>query len=130
MKIIIETIPHGEQRYPTVGDYWEDPDGTVQVRVSEMDDWRYVILVAVHEIIEMMLTRHRGIDEETISKFDIAFEQARERGEVVGEPGDAANSPYQREHFFATNLERLLAAELGVDWWVYEHYVDHLGVKR
>ncbi len=78
----------------------------------------------------MMLTRRRGIDEETISRFDVRFEEARERGEVKGEPGDAGDSPYRHEHFFATNLERLLAAELGVDWAVYEHYVDHLGVKR
>ena len=35
MKINIETIPHGDQRYPTVGDYWDDSDGVVQVRVSE-----------------------------------------------------------------------------------------------
>jgi hypothetical protein len=130
MKINVETIAHEAQRYPTVGDYWEDGDGTVQVRVSEMEDWRYVILVAVHELVEMMLTRHRGIDELTISQYDVRFEQARERGEVHGEPGDAADSPYKREHFFATNLERLLAAELGVDWATYEHHVDSLGVKR
>jgi hypothetical protein len=130
MKINVETIPHDQQRYPTVGDYWEDPDGTVQVRVSEMEEWRYVILVAVHELVEMMLTRHRGIDEEAISHFDMRFEQARERGEVQGEPGDARESPYKREHFFATNVERLLAAELGVDWATYDHHVDHLGVKR
>ena len=130
MKINIETVPHDQQRYPTVGDYWEDPDGMVQVRVSEMEDWRYVILVAVHELVEMMLTRHRSISEQVISEYDMRFEKARELGEVTGEPGDATDSPYRREHFFATNLERLLAAELAVDWAVYEHYVDHLGVKR
>jgi hypothetical protein len=130
MKIVVETIPHDKQRYPTVGDYWEDSDGTVQVRVSEMEDWRYVILVAVHELVEMMLTRQRGIDEETISKFDIAFEHARGHGTCHGEPGDAHDSPYKREHFFATNVERLLCAELGVDWATYEHHVDHLGIKR
>lgn len=130
MKINIETVPHEEQRYPTVGDYWEDASGTVQVRVSEMHDWRYVILVAVHEQIELMLTRYRGITEESISAFDIEFERKRELGQVTGEPGDAPDAPYRREHFFATNVERLLAAELGVDWAAYEHHVDHLGVKR
>jgi hypothetical protein len=129
MKINIETVPHEGQRYPTVGDYWEE-DGVVQVRVSEMDDWRYVILVAVHELVEMMLTRYRGVPEEAISAFDVAFEEARERGAAHGEPGDAPDAPYRREHFFATNLERLLAAELGVDWAAYEHHVDNLGTKR
>lgn len=129
MKIEIQTVPHGEQRYPTVGDYWADAGGTEQIRVSEMHDWRYVILVAVHELIEMMLTRHRGISEDAIGSFDMDFERRREQGLVTGEPGDHPAAPYRREHFFATNVERLLAAEIGVDWAVYERYVDTLGVK-
>ena len=128
MRINVETIPHHEQRYPTVGDYWE-ADGVVQIRVSEMHDWRYVILVAVHELVEMMLTRYRGISQEAIGAFDMEFEKKREVGLVAGEPGDAPEAPYRREHFFSTNLERLLAAELGVDWPIYETYVDALGVK-
>jgi hypothetical protein len=129
MKIVVETIPHGAQRYPTVGDYWEDPDGVMQIRVSEMEDWRYVILVAVHELAEMMLTRWRGISEEAIGEFDMEFEKKRELGLAVGEPGDDPRAPYRREHFFATSIERLLAAELGVDWAEYETHVDSLGVK-
>jgi hypothetical protein len=128
MRIEVQTIPHHGQRYPTVGDYW-DADDAVQIRVSEMDDWRYVILVALHEIVESMLARYRGISEETIGSFDMEFEKKREQGLVRGEPGDAPDSPYRREHFFATSLERLLAAELGVDWAQYEAHVDSLGIK-
>ncbi len=130
MKICIETIPHEQQRYPTVGDYWEDPDGTEQVRVSRMIDWRYEILVAVHEVVEWALTRERGIREEDISAFDVEYERLRERELVKGEPGDNPKAPYRREHFFATNLERLFAAELGVEWQEYEQYVDELGIKK
>jgi len=129
LKIYIETIPHHRQRYPTVGDYWED-NGVDQVRVSEMKDWRYEVLVAVHELVEMVLTRQRGIAEEAITEFDIGFEESREKQLVKGEPGDHPHSPYRREHFFATNLERLLAAELGVDWFEYDQYVDALGIKK
>jgi hypothetical protein len=129
MRINIETIPHDAQRYPTVGDYWQDADGVLQIRVSEMHDWRYVILVAVHELAEMMLTRWRGISEETIGHFDMEFERKRGHDLVKGEPGDAPGAPYRREHFFATNVERLLAGELGVDWAEYEAHVDALGVK-
>jgi hypothetical protein len=129
MKIHVETIPHEAQRYPTVGDYWEQ-DGVEQVRVSEMRDWRYEVLVIVHELIEMAITRHRGIPEQAISEFDIAFESSREERLIVGEPGDHPQAPYRREHFFATNLERLLAAELEVDWFEYERYVDGLGIKK
>ena len=130
MKINIETIPHGEQRYPTVGDYWDDDQGVVQVRVSDMKDWRYEALVAVHELIEMFLTKHREIAEPIISEFDIKFEQSREQALVTGEPGDHPNSPYRREHFFATNLERLLSSELDVDWFEYDRDVDALGIKK
>lgn len=129
MKIRIETIPHQAQRYPTVGDYWDEA-GVEEIRVSEMPDWRYEALVAVHEMIEMILVKHRGISEQSISQFDIAFEQSREEGKVRGEPGDDPRAPYQKEHFFATNLERLLAAELGVDWFEYDTLVDGLGVKK
>jgi hypothetical protein len=126
----IETIPHDQQRYPTVGDYWEDEHGVEQIRVSEMMDWRYEVLVAVHEIVEMALARQRGIEEQAISEFDIRFEQDKEKGLVTGEAGDNVNAPYRREHFFATNLERLFAGELGVDWFEYDRYVDALGFKK
>lgn len=126
----IESIPHESQRYPTVGDYWLDENGVEQVRVSEMPDWRYEALVVIHELIEMIITRHRGIAEEDITRFDIDFEESREKALVVGEPGDHPKAPYRREHFFATNLERLLAAELDVDWFEYDRFVDALGVKK
>jgi hypothetical protein len=130
MKIQLETIPHEQQRYPTVGDYWEDENGVEQVRVSAMKDWRYEVLVGVHELIELALARHRGISEKAISDFDIAFESSKEQGSVSGEAGDHPLAPYRREHFFATSLERMLAAELDVDWGEYERYIDTLGIKK
>lgn len=129
MRINIEVIPHEQQRYPTVGDYWME-DGVQQVRVSHLPDWRYEILVAVHEIVELAITRHRGIPEGVISQFDVEFEKLRESRLRSGEPGDHPDSPYRREHFFATNLERLLAGELDVNWFAYEEYVDGLGIKK
>ena len=58
MKTQIETVPHGSQRDPTVGDYSDDEAGVEQVRVSEMPDWRYETLVAVHEMVERILVKH------------------------------------------------------------------------
>jgi hypothetical protein len=130
VKIHIESIPHEQQRYPTVGDYWEDDAGVEQVRVSELADWRHEALVAVHELVEWILTKHRDISEPAISEFDVAFERDREHALVLGEPGDDPRAPYRREHFFATNVERLLAAELDVDWRAYEALVDGLGIKK
>lgn len=129
MRINIETIPHELQRYPTVGDYWQE-DSVEQVRISEMKDWRYEVLVMVHELIEMALTRHRNVSEEAITAFDVKFEAERLEGLRTGEPGDDPAAPYRREHTFATNVERLLAAELDVDWATYEVYVDSLGFKK
>ncbi|MBV8844152.1 MAG: hypothetical protein JO307_15195 [Bryobacterales bacterium] len=129
MHINIETIPHEMQRYPTVGDYWQE--GNIeQVRVSAMKDWRYEVLVTIHELIEMALTRQHGVSEGAITEFDIKFETERLEGLRFGEPGDDPDAPYRREHMFATKLERLLAAELDVDWDQYELYVDSLGFKK
>jgi len=130
LRMNIQTIPHEAQRYPTVGDYWLDENGIEQIRVSEMMDWRYEVLVAVHEIVEMALTRQRGIEEQAITEFDIKFEADKEKGLVAGEAGDNVNAPYRKEHFFATSLERLFAAELGVNWFEYDRYVDALGFKK
>ena|ERR1041385_1144907 len=129
MRINIETIPHENQRYPTVGDYWQEGE-VEQVRISSMKDWRYEVLVTVHELVEMALTRHRGISEESITNFDVKFEAKRLDGLRAGEPGDDPEAPYRREHMFATNLERMLAAELDVEWPEYERYVDSLGFKK
>jgi len=102
MKIIVETIPHEAQRYPTVGDYWEDPDGVVQIRVSHMEDWRYVILVAVHELAEMMLTRWRGIPEEAIGSFDMEFEKKRERRTAASTSSPRTSSASSRRSSAST----------------------------
>ncbi|HUS05688.1 MAG TPA: hypothetical protein VMZ52_05315 [Bryobacteraceae bacterium] len=82
-----------------------------------MRDWRYEVLVAVHKLIEMALTRRRNIAEQASSEFDIAFEDSREKALVTREPHDNVNAPYKPEHFLATKLERLFAAELGAGWF-------------
>lgn len=122
--IIIKTIPHGDQRYPTVGDY-KEYDDRIEIRVSEMGNERYEQLVAVHELIEKILCKRWGIREEEIDKFDIIYENRRKEGDV-SEPGDAVNCPYREEHFFATNIERQLALELGINWQDYDGVVSSL----
>ena len=125
MKIVIETIPHKEMRYDTVGDYWIDPDGTMQIRVSDMGNWKYELLVAIHELVEQNLCLDRGIKEEDISNFDIQFEKDREEGKrsKEAEPGDDPAAPYRKEHFTATNIERILCEALGVNWKEYDDKV-------
>lgn len=121
MRISIVTIPHEHQRYPTVGDWFSRwPDYVLQVRVSETGDSRYNALVAVHELIEALLCEARGISEESVTAFDVAHPE-------MDDPGGDPAAPYHREHTFATQIEMLLAEELGVDWDEYEAALITLG---
>jgi hypothetical protein len=123
MKVIIETIPHSEQRYPTVGDWRWVKEDTLAISVTEMADWRHVLLVAVHELVEAGLCKDAGITQEEVDKFDIDFEAHREEGNE-DEPGDDPKAPYQREHGFATAVERMMAAEMLVNWKEYEQALN------
>ena len=127
MKIDIETIEHKDHRYETVGDYWED-EGVRYIRVSDMGNEKYEFLVALHELIEQALCKDRGVTNEQIDEWDLGFEEQRKAGmrSETAEPGDAEFCPYKKEHFFATNIERLMAAELGVDWREYENKINSL----
>lgn len=128
MDISVKVIPHSEQRYETVGDWWFDEDGTLQIRVSRMADDRYNCLVAIHEAIEAILCRNHGITAEAVDAFDKYFEAKRDRGEVGAdeEAGEDEDAPYRWEHFFATKIEYLFAAELGVAWQDYDAAVHAL----
>jgi hypothetical protein len=124
-KIVIEFIPHETQRYPTAGDYWVDDTGNWQIRVSRMSNWKHQVLIAVHELVEKALCVDRGITDEEITEFDKKYEADRVTGAHPpdAEPGDNRLAPYRKEHFHATNIERLLAEQLGVDWEKHDHEV-------
>ena len=124
MKIIIETISHKSHRYETVGD-WYFKKGDLYVFVSDMKCVNYEFLIAIHEAIEAQLCCVRGIDEKKITAFDKRFENKRKKGNT-DEPGDSPKAPYRKEHFFATNIERQIAHELGVDWTKYEQKINSL----
>jgi hypothetical protein len=127
---ILAAKPHHLQRYDTCGDwnYSDSKDGETlrfDVSVSEMPDWRYEALVGVHELVEALLCKHRGISDADVTAFDVAYEAKRPEGDD-SEPGDDPAAPYHREHQFATQVEKLLAAELGVDWQAYEAAINAL----
>jgi hypothetical protein len=136
LNINVRTIPHDQQRYPTVGDWWYDFEtNTWEIRVSDMGDWRYEALVAIHEEHEVLAFYYKVCNKLTIEEmvalvdnFDIQFEKERAAGKHTpeDEPGDDPNCPVVKEHFFATNLERLFAIALGVDWNEYSKAVEAL----
>ena len=128
MRIVIESIPHDQQRYPTVGDWKIEPDGTWHILVSEMKDWRHIFLVGRHELDEMAMCIHDDVSEQEITDFDIQFEKEREQGlhTVEEEPGDSPKAPYRKQHFKATNNERDMSIPLQVDFYEYDKEVMSL----
>jgi len=125
MKITIETIPHTQQRYPTVGDWFTDTDGTLVIRVSDLGDSRMEALVAIHELVEVLLCQHKAIPQAEVDAFDIKFEATRMPGNT-DEPGDDPQAPYKRQHCLATGIERTMASALDVDWSEYEGKLEAL----
>lgn len=115
MRIVIESLPHGEQRYPTVGDWYRDATdyGALRISVSETTDPRDMLLVAIHELIEATLCEYRGISEQAVTDFDMANLES-------DDPGSLPDAPYHREHVLAECVERLMARELDRNWQGYE----------
>jgi hypothetical protein len=128
MEIHIKSIPGSKQRYETVGDYWYDDEGVLQVRVSDMGNEFYEKLVAIHELIEEALTKKRGLTEPEIKDFDEAFERARAMGlrREDEEPGFHNDAPYLREHTLATSCEMMMCALAGESWSDYDRVVVNL----
>ena len=118
MRIVVRTIPHAHQAYPTVGDWVFNGDELI-VFVSELGDTNMEFLVALHEMIEAMVCDKAGIAEIDVSSFDKGHPE-------LDDPGGDRRAPYHRQHVFAENIERMVAQELGVDWNAYTAKVDNL----
>jgi len=110
-KATIDTIPHRDQRYDTIGDWYQEGARQI-IRISSMGCREYEFLVAIHEMVEAELCRKMGISEQTVDAWDLAHEDEEE-------PGAMEKCPYREAHMRAEAIERVLANDLGVDW---EHY--------
>lgn len=124
MRFIVETIPHDHQRYPTCGDWWWDGD-TLQMRVSELGDWRMEACIAYHELFEALACLSAEVSQESVDAFDREYEANRKLGEK-SEPGDDPRAPYYQQHQAAMVAERHLANVLGVRWVDYEERLGSL----
>lgn len=124
MKISGWTIPHKKQRYSTCGD-WKGSLKHIVISVSRMKNLDYCFLIFIHEVIEAWLCLKRGITEEQVTAFDIAYEAQRTE-DNESEPGDDRDAPYRKEHQFATKIEHMLAEEIGINWEEYEKALDSL----
>lgn len=125
LQIDVKTIPHSQQRYETVGDWFYGSDGTWRFRISNLGDWRMELAVAVHEIVECALCRYAGIPTVEIDNFDKDFEACRVEGNT-DEPGDDPKALYHVQHCIATGVERIVIALLGVSWKEYDDKINSL----
>jgi hypothetical protein len=125
VKIVSTELPHREQRYDTVGDYQVEQsefsnEEIWRFKISRTGDWRASAAIFLHEYIEAMLTKARGISVERIDEWDARKTTLTK----TQEPGDQPGCPYRLEHRFAENLERLFVAELGLTWQEYEEEIE------
>lgn len=118
MNINIRVIPESEMRPEVSGaDWFWDQDGNLQVRVSPMSDWRREILLALHETVEAIMCMHNGVSQQAVDAYDKAYYETHECDK---DAGDEADAPYVHEHCLATAIERILCAELDVNWASYD----------
>lgn len=115
LKIRIETIPHSQQRYDTVGDWFVD-DGWLVIRVSDLGSWKQETCVAVHELVEYSLCMAADVMSDQVDAFDMAW---KPHGGIE-EPGDDMDAPYYQQHQVACAIERFMASELQLNWAEYE----------
>lgn len=113
LNVHIHSKPYRQLRYETYGDYESFADGSLEITVVQLPDWRYESLIALHELVEEMVTRARGITEPEILAFDLAHLE-------LADPGMDTRAPYHKEHVLATAIEMIVAQALGVDWAAYE----------
>ena len=75
--------------------------------------WRAEACVLVHELIELLLCRHRGISWASIDDFDMSHPE-------LDDPGSCKRAPYHKEHVFATKVEKMLCALFSMNWTAYD----------
>lgn len=114
--IQIDIIPHEEQRYNTVGDYYER-DGQVYFKISHMGNYNYELLILIHELLERHVCQLQDISDEDIDNWDMAHLDDPE-------PGSLPGCPYGVAHWAADHVERIVAQVLGVSWDDYSSACD------
>ena len=118
MNIHIKVVPRSKMRKIVSGaDWFWDKRGNLQVRIEPMSDWRYEVLLCLHEAIEAVLCKHNGVSQTSVDEFDVEYDKHHA---TDCNAGDDPKAPYRREHCLATACERVIAAELDVCWETYD----------
>lgn len=125
---ILKKINKLEKRYDTIGDYYRDLEGHDIVTTIDTGNDIYNDLVLIHELVERVMTKHKGITIEQIDNHDLMFEKERKEGlhSEFEEPGNDFRAPYIKEHKLATKIELMIARHLGVDIEEYEKTLNKI----
>ncbi len=132
-EVHVKFIPNNDHRYETIGDWWFDKKGNLQVRVSSFEDERHSMLVAIHEIFEAYAATKNNVPEPEVTKFDLWFEEESNAGRMpptLDEPGMHPKCPYNEEHQYATAVEMTLATLLKVNWWEYDEALRKMSKEQ
>lgn len=122
--IIIEIKPIDKMRYATVGDYFEN-ENVLKFEIADTGNKFFNRCILIHELIEQTLTEFNGVKEDVIMQHDLEFEANRKENDF-SEPGFANNSPYLKEHSFATSVELGMFAMTGQNWDQYNEVINSL----
>jgi len=115
-EVVIKVIPHENHRMPTLGDWWIDEKGILQVRASDIGNWKSEMCLGMHEAAEGISCTAKGITAKEVDEFDEKFESEREQGLHADddEPGEDPRAPYHDQHLFAEGIDTLFRGNLGV----------------
>jgi hypothetical protein len=117
--INIKFIPQSEQRYRTVGDYWET-DTSIEFRITELPNPTHSFAILLHELHEKFRNNQLGILDADVDAFDCG------PGADLDDPGLSPAAPYHKTHMEADALERLFIVLSGDDWIEYEAALNEL----
>jgi hypothetical protein len=122
MDVMIKIVPRHEMRPNVDGaDWYFDEQGNLQVRINPLSDWRMEMLLGVHEAVEAVMCKHNGVTVASVDAFDIEYDKTHSTDLNAG---DDPAAPYSHEHCLATAIERILCAELDVNWFEYDKELE------
>ena len=127
-KIMIEVIPHSQQRLPgSLGGDWQfDAEGNLLVRISDLGDNYFNFLFARHEMDEAILCKHAGITTEMVDADELNAKDTDDPDSFTGYPG----SCYQQQHNDALSMEWMMSRLLEIDWEEYGDAVEALNPEE
>ncbi len=121
--INIKFIPQSEQRYQTIGDYWET-DSSIEVRITKLSKPVFSMAALIHELWELFRAKEAQIPFALIDVFDMNYDY--ENGKYKEDVGLDPEAPYHKQHMESDALERTCLVIAGEDFIEYDNEVGKL----